>query len=118
MTDFTRFEKAARHWLGRLGLTDWHVEIVAPKSGDDGRTAAISFNETNRKARISWYGTPKDRGRDALATTIPPETHALHEVLHLLFADMTSMAGKRGESHEDSIREEHKVIERLLAVMK
>lgn len=115
MSDFTRFEKGARHWLRRLGLTDWHVEIDAPKSGGDDRTAAISFNETNRKARISWYGLPKDQ--KVLSATIPPETTALHEVLHLLFADMTAMVGKRGESHDDSIREEHRVIERLLAVL-
>jgi hypothetical protein len=49
----------------------------------------------------------------------PAEETALHEMLHLLMADVLSVAAKRRqEAHPDVVLEEHRAIERLVNVLK
>ena len=101
-----RFEKACRQWQGKLGLTDWTILFKVGKESE--AEADVVYNCTNRHATITSYITS-----DALS----PERIALHEMLHLLFADMLEMAGQKGGDHADVGKEEHRAIERLLNTM-
>lgn len=116
--EFVRFERTARKWLEKFGLNDWYVEIEAPGGFDGDHYATINYASDIRKAKIRWYGPkPAAPGHIILGEHISAERHALHEILHLLFADMAIILGQRGLNHDDSNKEEHKVIERLLRVL-
>lgn len=110
---FTVFRREVERWVSALGLKDWKVHIVLGTEPSE-RRAEISYNWDNRTARITYF--TKQTGSQLTAQA--PEKSALHEVIHLLMADAMMMAGKRGDAHEDTIREEHRVVERLMGVLK
>lgn len=101
-----RFEAACRKWQVTLGLTDWTLHFkTAPADGT--HEALVEYNGENRHATITYF----TKVQDALV----PERVALHEMLHVLFADMLEIAARRAsDGHADVAREEHRVIERLL----
>lgn len=102
-----RFETAARRWQRDLGLTDWSVRYRT-KSTHDENLADISRDGDARIAIVTAY---------ANAGGFPAERIALHEMLHLALADLLRVAAKRGADHNDTVLEEHRLIERLLAVI-
>jgi hypothetical protein len=99
------FEKSCREWHVKLGLTDWTVRYSVEKAHDTNE-AEVSYNCDSRHARITSYADAGD--------SLPAHRVAIHEMLHLLFADMIEVAAQRGSAHTDVAREEHRVIERLL----
>lgn len=101
-----RFEKSCRAWQVTLGLTDWSITYRVGRC--PGAWARIEYDVDARAALITANGDMKGLGERA------PERIALHEMLHLLFADMLDVAGKRGSDHVDTGRAEHALIERLL----
>lgn len=104
-----RFEFACRKWQVTFGLTDWTLHFATAKA-DGSHEAEVAYNSENRHATITFYIGVKD----ALA----PERVALHEMLHVLFADMLDASCRRAsDGHPDVLREEHRVIERLLNCM-
>jgi len=102
-----RFEASCRDWQVRLGLMDWTLTFrVEPPSGN--YEATICYDCASRQATLTSFGagTPGRTKADRIA---------LHEMLHLLFADTLVMAATRAsDMHPDVGREEHRVIERLL----
>lgn len=109
-TPWTRkFEAACRHWQRELGLTDWTIAFKVEKA-DGGIEADVSYNCDDRHALLTSH--------IKVERALGAERVGLHEMLHLLFADMLKMASQRGnDMHADVLREEHKVIERLLNVV-
>jgi hypothetical protein len=107
--DFQAFQRHARRWLQRFGLTDYRVNFrLEPK--DDSRMATIRMNSDTRVAEITLrFGGERDSSLERLA---------LHEVIHLMLADLTAVAATRAnDMHADCIREEHRLIERVIPVI-
>jgi hypothetical protein len=100
---FAAFTSCVNHWAFRLGLTDWYVDIKHDLEGTDAE-AQVEHDRDTRYAVFTYYS--------AATPTYPIEKLALHEVLHLLFADMWPEG-----CGDDVAREEHRVIERLLHVL-
>ena len=101
-----RFEKSCRDWQVKLGLTDWSLTYKVDRC--HGAWARVEYDVDARQALITAHADMKGEGERA------PERIALHEMLHLLFADTIAVAGQRGADHVDTGRAEHIVIERLL----
>lgn len=100
------FERACRRWQVTLGLTDWTFSFKTAKA-DGVHEAEVMYNCETRCAIFTYYV-----GVDDACT---PARIALHEMLHVLLADMLSIAARRADdNHPDALREEHRVIERLL----
>lgn len=102
-----RFEKACRKWQTKLGLTDWSIAFSVGKTHPD-NVADVAYDGPSRHATVTSYTAP---------TNANPERVALHEMLHLLFADMLRAAAQRGEFHQDVVLEEHRAIERLTKIL-
>jgi hypothetical protein len=100
-----RFEASCRKWHVKLGLTDWTIRYAVEKASDTNE-AEVAYNCDSRHAKITAYASAGE--------ALSPERVALHEMLHLLFADVIEVAAQRGSSHADVAREEHRLIERLL----
>lgn len=101
-----RFEKSCREWQIRLGLTDWTLSFkVAPAEGN--YEATVEYNCDSRQAAVTAYANTTGADR--------AERTAFHEMLHVLLADVLSEAALRAsDTHPAVVREEHRVIERLL----
>jgi hypothetical protein len=97
------FDAFVALWLDKLGLKDWYVEIKHDREGVDAE-AQVEHDRDTRSATFTYFS--------AAAPTYSIERLALHEVLHLLFADMWPEG-----CGDDVAREEHRVIERLLHVL-
>lgn len=101
-----RFERACRKWQITLGLMDWTFTFRTDKQ-DGSRYADVSYDCDSRQATITAY-------TDTL-TSARAERIALHEMFHVLLADVLRAAAARGDDgHKDVRLEEHRVIERLL----
>lgn len=117
MTDFKKFEAAARYWVRTLGITDWGVQIeeVALERKDEFVRARVYMNYEQRKARIIWNSghvtTPDDTYRET------PEESALHEVLHLLLNSCLNTHMDRNSSDGARDAEEHAVMRRLMNIL-
>ena len=109
MSPADRFKAACRKWRARFGLTDWR--LVYKTAADDGEHAGyVSYNWDSRHAVITMVRDIHGEGR--------PEATALHEMLHVLLADLLATAAMRSsDTHPDVAREEHRVIERLMTVL-
>lgn len=107
-TTWTRdFERACLVWQARLGLTDWTIRFGVEK-GDGTKWAHVDYDVDARQVQITAY-TFRELPR------VSPDRIAMHEMLHILLADYVSIAANRGtDTHADVVREEHRVIERLL----
>lgn len=101
-----RFEKSCRAWQTKLGLTDWSIIYRVDRM--PGAWACVTYDVDSRTAAITSNPDSKGVGQCA------PERIALHEMLHLLFADTIATASARGADHVDTGRAEHALIERLL----
>lgn len=107
---FAEFEKHCLSWQTRLGLQDWRF-IMQHEDGEgpDGQFADVSYDRRTRTARFMFYSKTE--------TAQPIERRARHEVLHVLLADVLGEAAAcRSDEHPDVVREEHRLIERLLKV--
>lgn len=96
------FEGHCRYWLGAFGMTDWVP--VFKNGGSSGCLAEVSYNHKSRGAEFRLSKT-KSRDRELRMT-------ALHEVWHLLLADLSGMAEEIKRA-DVVLQEEHKVIARL-----
>jgi hypothetical protein len=103
------FREEVLKWQVKFGLTDW---VLTFKTEEGGSTEAnVDYDCDTREATVTYY--------TGVADVSHPKDNALHEVLHLLFADMLYVATKAKSESDPSIgREEHRVIERIRTVMK
>ena len=111
------FKRYFRLWCDKLGLH--HLELVFIQCGrGDDSAASVCWQVEGTSVLVRCAATiPKyiaEGGMEALA---------LHEVLHLLFMDMETLAlGSRKGLSEDKLKElfdrqTHYVIQRLIGVM-
>lgn len=107
--DFRAFKAACRRWQLRLGLTDWRIDYKTKK--DEAHHGAAIQSSVEARHAIITYNSARETGH-----TI--EQLGCHEILHLLFADFGAAAAIRADRHHPDVAlEEHRVIERLLAVL-
>lgn len=108
MSDWSdRFEATCRHIQQKLGLVDWTIHFKSAPSKGDRVEAMVEYEVEDRHATLTVF--------EGAETGLSPERVARHEMYHLLFADLLAMAATRGHpEHVDVMREEHRVIERLL----
>lgn len=104
------FREECIYWQHKLGLTDWTIQFATEPAGPESDEAEIFLDCDTRHATITYYVGVQD--------SLHPADVACHEILHLLFADMC-LAGVNATHEEDvyMVREEHRVIERLLKVL-
>ena len=100
---YQEFTKCVNDWVGKLGLRDWYVWVQHSAETSECE-ALIEYDKDTRHACITYFSSCPDPQ--------PIERVALHEVLHLLFADTIPE-----DCGDDVAREEHRVIERLLHVL-
>ena len=101
---YDQFYFAVNNWIDRLGLKDWYVDIKHDQEGTD-YEALVEYDKETRHATFTFYSAGQ-------SSSYSIERLALHEVLHLLFADTIPE-----DCGDDVAREEHRVIERLLHVL-
>jgi hypothetical protein len=101
--EFEKFKSAFMFWREKLGLKDWNINYFKYKEITEESTpyASVHYDLTAKNAWVYFYG--------ALAEKHNPEEKALHEVLHLLLAEISSEAG--------DTKEEHGIINRLLPAL-
>jgi hypothetical protein len=104
------FREECLYWQREFGLTDWTLQFKIEGPNEDGDEADVYYDCDTRHAMVTYYMGTKD--------ALHPSDVACHEMMHLLFADMT-LAGVEARDEQDNVlaREEHKVIERLLKVL-
>jgi len=110
------FRAECLRWQKEFGLLHWTLQFKT-KQAKQKRVdeAEVFFDCETRHAMLTYYLGVED--------SLHPKDVAKHEMLHLLFADMLLAAvnaprGEKGENDPDVGREEHKVIEVLLKVIK
>ena len=103
------FRAECMRWQTILGLQDWCLTVKAEKATQNSDTEAVTdYDCDTRSATIIFYYGIED-------ATHPTDV-AYHEMLHLLFSDMLFYAVQaRDESDQCTAREEHRVIQRLVA---
>ena len=98
---FRIFTFDVENWVHKFGLKDWYVDIKHDREGTD-YEALVEYDKETRHATFTFYSAGQ-------SSSYSIERLALHEVLHLLFADTIPE-----DCGDDVAREEHRVIERLL----
>ena len=108
-SDFDIFKKECRLWVARLGLKGWRIGFEHSDDYEEwsnGSMAMVSWNVTSKSAIIwlnkNWGEIPFDE-KDVRRA-------AFHEVLELLFSEMTFIAGDRYATDGQFINEKHSVI--------
>lgn len=108
--DAAQFREECLKWQAAFGLTDWTLQFQVVDGVGQKDEADVDYDCNTRHATVTYYTNVDD--------SLHPSDLALHEILHLLLADM-NLAGIDARSESDPIlgREEHKVIERLIKVL-
>lgn len=105
------FREECLKWQARFGLLDWTLQFKTEEADGKPDEAEADYDCDTRHVKMTYYLGVKD--------SLHPKDTALHEMLHVLFADTLQMAIiARNESDPLLGREEHKVIERLIKVLK
>ncbi|MCP4645825.1 MAG: hypothetical protein GY851_35595 [bacterium] len=109
---FGIFRDTVAKWVDLLGLGDWHVVSERGGLSECDRCAEVQFSVPDRDSicRLS-----EQIGNDADAEF---KDHAMHEVLHLLLADLYDQARNRDFNLRAYEMAEHAVIARLTRVLR
>jgi hypothetical protein len=111
------FREKVLYWLDMFGATDWTVQFATEDAEGREYEAEADYDCETRHCKMTYYLGVKD--------TLHPEDVALHEVLHLIRADLLLVAievgrvtrtNEEAENHVLLQREEHKLIEREIKV--
>jgi hypothetical protein len=96
------FESFCREWMGLFGLGDWTATFEW--MGNRAHRAEVTYNILSRQA-VFGLSRAKVPSRELRMS-------ALHEVMHVLFADLSGMA-EGACNAEVVLREEHRIISRV-----
>lgn len=113
-----RFRDQVLYWLEMFGATDWTITFKTEQAADGQLDEAeADYDCETRHCVMTYYIGVKD--------ALHPDDVALHEVLHLIRADLILVAiecgritrtNEEAESHVLLLREEHRLIEREIKV--
>lgn len=103
---FALFKETFKKWQVRLGLQEWTVSFK--KQEMDDAEACIDSDPESRTALVTINSKPfhLNNNKDI-------EETALHEVLHLLIADLSHAAVDRYTDRETLVRVEEALVNRL-----
>lgn len=109
--DAAQFRDECLKWQKRLNLMHWTLTFRAERNSDSEIEALCDYDCETREAVLTYFIGVKDVSH--------PKDNALHEMLHLLLADL-NLAGVEASDEEDKrlVREEHKVIAVLEKVLR
>lgn len=106
--DYKYFVEKLDYWQKALGLSDWHIYVEHSKSKD---MANVYYNTYSRKATVvlglDW--------KEMKVTQSELDRSALHEMTHLLLADLCDLADKY--TREAIEEKEHIIINRLYKLL-
>lgn len=106
---YALFKREVKYWLNRFGLSEWRVTTFH-QSGDvkDARASYVAYAED----RVCSIFLEPDWG-DNIVTDELIKRSAFHEVVHVLFCRLTSLANTRCVPVGMIDEEEHVVVHRL-----
>lgn len=111
--DFTYFKKQCEIWLDTYSLRDFKIYYEHNNS----MPTAYAFIRPNVEAGIAVIGLSINWESQKVTKTFLKYC-ALHEVLHLLLADLVEVGKYRQSTDADFTRAQHAVIRRLENVAK
>ena len=99
-------------WQDRLGLHDWRINL-AKKPAKNGHMAEVKVFHRNRLANVYLGAT---FGANTKPTPETLESTALHELLHVLLAELVNQSdyGIEGEALDSAEHRVIHVLEKLL----
>ena len=111
---FNRFKKAFIEWQNRLGLTQYRIDFLheSLKDGDSTFYARAQIWEKEKFVKV-WL----TREIQSPEVDEGPESHALHEVLHLLIHRLTWIGEARYCMENEIDDEAESVVVRLEKVL-
>jgi len=111
--DFQLFSKEIKKWQIKLGLLDWRIDLFHLDAEE-----FVSRGWTNIKDGnfIASIGLAVNWGEDTVTNKTLKET-AIHEILHVLLADLCYFAEHRNTPAGLVDNEEHRIIRRLESVL-
>lgn len=119
MSEFEAFRDSCLSWVARLQIVDWAVlveEEALPRE-DEGVSARVFMNWTQRRARVVWNTVY--RAPEGSTSKRSPEDDGLHEALHVLLNAVINISAIRGDADSKEVdSEEHSVINRLIRAFK
>jgi hypothetical protein len=109
---FEIFKKEANLWLDRLGLTEWRIDFFHGDNQSLPPDSCRAWFDANVEGMVGMLGLAPDWGGDRVTDTRVRQS-AMHEVFHILLAQMSWLAGYRYSLKGSFEEEEHKVIRRF-----
>ena len=111
--DFKVFKKECRKWIKHFGLTEWLINFKHEKLLNDDEAQCHSHYTAkwvylNLSNELQDY----DKSKEYIKTC------ALEEVLHLIIAPFSVLAGQRFSREKELLKAEHEIIMRLIHVLK
>lgn len=104
--DIRYYRKRVQHWMKRLSLGDWKVEVYLDDTGEDSARVEMWHNAHGAHIRLN----------EKLASKPHPyflDSLALHEVSHILLCDLKRLINDRVCTDAMAETAEHAVIRRL-----
>lgn len=111
-TEFKEFAYCVEYWMGKLGMTEWEVHVYH-EQGASGELASVSYACEDKYASFYLAEYVEDSGRRPYTM----EYLALHEVLHLLVADIVWTAARARTDDSVIVAHEHEFINRMIKVL-
>lgn len=111
---FDEYVSAVKHWLNQLNITGWTIDFKQRHIGESiaGNT---TYNTVSRNAcfQLAEFQTGDYCLHDDMNAL------ALHEVLHLLVADLVwTVKELKDDMHDLVIAKEHELINRLIPALR
>jgi hypothetical protein len=110
---FEHFKSEVLRWLDRLGVNDYRVDFVHEELPD--AYAKVSTKSVHKAARVGfnteWFADARPLNKEEIAKT------AKHEAIHLLVADVTSLANSRFVTADEVLEAEERLVRRLQRVL-
>ena len=114
--EYKAFILGVKHWMDAFGLTEWTPDFEHEHL-DGGTLAQVQFDCQGKGCRFTYAKSVNTDAIQAKAVINSPERLAIHEVLHLLLADLTYTASLRSIDEAVLIGREHEVINRLMRIL-
>lgn len=105
---FKEFKRVARHWIKRLGLTDWQVHFLHEGKNND----VFARCYINVAGRVATLELQKDWDGDKVSMA-QVRRSARHEVGELLLLPLEVMAKDRFVSEAHISETQHGIVRRL-----